>query len=202
MKRMYLVLSIMFLLVFWAGALLGQQGSRPIVDDETETFEKRLKIREEIHRRMMEKLLRGVGPDQDMFSDVEKMMDDMMKDSFSGMQSISGIKSSNYKMEWKESNQGRTLEITPANPSQHLDINVANGLITIKGKEEKGSFVSSFSNAFSVPGDCDPAKVKMDQKDGKILVSFPYIAARPIKKSTPDVPKRVPLPPSQGDVQI
>lgn len=203
---MYVVLGIMFLLVFWAGALLGQQRVRPVDDQETDAFTKRMKMREEIHKRMMDKLLRGIGPDQDMFTDMESMMNDLMSESFSGLQSFSNAGTSNYKMEWKESSSGRALEITPSSPEQQLDINVANGMITIKGKAEQksqnGSYISNFSNSFNVPGDCDEKKVKMDQKDGKIIISFPYYSSKPQEKKPVKAPERIPLPPSQDDVQI
>jgi HSP20 family molecular chaperone IbpA len=205
MKRMYVVLACMFAFILWAGALLGQ-GSRP-VDDASDAFEKRMRMRGEMHRRMIDKLFHGVGPDQDMFSDMEKMMDDAMKDSFSSFEMFDGREStsSHYRSEWKESVSGRTLEITPSKPDQQLDINVANGMITIKGKAEKktghSSFISNFSNAFSVPGDCDPSKVKIDQKDGKILVFFPYAkTSRPVEVRPKE--DRKPLPPSDSDVQI
>lgn len=204
MKRMYVVLTLMFGLVFWAGTILGQQKSRPIDDNPSDLMEKRMKMREEMHRRMMEKLLNGFGPDQDMFSDMEKMMDDMLRDSFTGFSSLSPSTSSNFSMEWSEDTQGRTLSITPKNPKENLDINVSNGLIIIKGKSEtksaNGVAVSNFTNSFNVPEDCDPGKVKIDQKDGKILVQFPYWKAKPVDLKPKE--DRKPIGPSEGDVQI
>lgn len=197
---MYVTLGLMLLCAFWAGTLLGQQGSRPVDDKDSTSMEKRMKMREEMHRRMMEKLLSGIGSDEDLFSDMEKFMDEVMTDSFNGFHSFSRTTSQNYQIEWNESKEGRTLIITPKNPGQQLDINVASGLITIKGKSEQktpqGISTSNFSNSFNVPGDCDPAKVKMNQKDGKILVHFPY---RNVKSVDID---RKPLPPSENDVQI
>ena len=201
---MYVVLLLMFGAVFWAGAILGQQGNSP-VDRETDLIEKRLKMREEMHRRMLDKLLHGIGPDQDMFSDMEKMMEEMMNESFSGFSSSLSISGdSQFKMEWVESKVGRTLKITPKNPEQQLDINVSNGMITIQGKgksEAKGAVsYSNFSNSMSVPLDCDASKVKIDQKDGKIIVQFPYLKARPVNVKPKD--NRVPIGPSEGDVSI
>lgn len=202
---MYVTLSIIFLLIFWAGTLLGQNKGRPVDDTISESMEKRLKMREEMHRRMMEKLLKGVGPDQDMFKDMEQFMDEVMTDSFSGFDSFSRVTAQNYKMEWVETREGRTLNITPKGPEQQLDINVSNGLVIIKGKteqrSEKGVSVSNFSNSFNVPADCDPGKVKIDQKDGKILVHFPFFKG---KTSVTQEPRkeRVPVEPSEGDVQI
>lgn len=197
MKRMYVALFIIAGIIFWAGSILGQQ-------KKSDQMEDRLKLREEIHRRILDKMLRGVGADQDMFSDMEEMMDKMMSESMNGFDSLVTGSLQNFQMEWLESSTGRTLVITPQNPNQQLDINVANGFIVIKGqsenKSQSGSSYSHFSNSFNIPSDCDPGKVKMDQKDGKILVFFPYQNTLPKKAKPQD--KRVPLPPSQGDVQI
>ena len=203
MKRMYVVLFIMFAVIFWAGTLFGQQGARPVDDRPSDLMEKRMKMREEMHRRMMDKLLKGVGPDQDMFSDMEKMMDDMLRDSFTGFSSLSPS-TANFSMEWLESSSGRTLVITPKDPGQVLDINVSNGLVIIKGKSEnktsQGVAVSNFTNSFNVPEDCDPAKVKIDQKDGKILVQFPFRTAKSLQLRPEE--DRKPLKPSEEDIQI
>jgi HSP20 family molecular chaperone IbpA len=186
MKRMYFTLISIFLVIFYAGTLLGQQKSR-----DTEFMEKRMKMREEIHRRMMDKLINGNGPDQDMFKDMEEFMNESMSSSFAG------ATSPNYKTEWSETTAGRTLTITPNTPEQQLDINVNNGMVEIKGKIEQktpnGSSVSNFSNSFNVPGDCDSGKVKMDSKAGKILLQFPY-RVKPKNE-------RKPIPPSKSDVQ-
>lgn len=195
---MYVVL----ILLLMTGTILAQQGTRP-VDDDTARMEKRLKMREEMHRRMMDKLINGVGPDQDMFKDMEQFMNDVMSDSFSGFETLAP-KVENFKMEWSESATGRTLNITPKTPEQQLDINVSNGLIIIKGKVEdkrpNGIAVSNFTNSFNVPGDCDPGKVKMSQDKGKILVSFPWRTAKPAEiKPKQDLK---PLPPSDTDVTI
>lgn len=193
MTRMYVALAI----IFMTGSLFAQQGSRP-VDDQTEQMQKRLKMREEMHRRMMDKLINGVGPDQDMFKDMEQFMNDVMSDSFTGFDSLTEPRVENYKMDWSESAAGRTLNITPKTPEQQLDINVSNGLIIIKGKVEdkrpNGIAVSNFTNSFNVPGDCDPGKVKMSQDKGKILVYFPWRTAKPA-----DIK---PKPPSKSDVTI
>jgi HSP20 family molecular chaperone IbpA len=194
----------MFGLVFWAGAILGQQGSTSR-DREAEQLEKKLKLRQEMHRRMLDKLLHGIGPDQDMFSDMEKMMEEMMNESLSGFSSSMAISGdSQFKMEWSESKTGRTLQITPKTPEQELDINVANGMITIQGKAKSESqgrvSYSNFSNSLSVPADCDASRVKIDQKEGKLLVQFPYLKAKAIEIKPKD--NRTPVGPSEGDVSI
>lgn len=201
---MYAVLLLMFGLVFWAGAILGQQGSSS-QDREADLIEKKLKMRQEMHRRMLDKLLHGIGPDQGMFSDMEKMMEEMMSESFSGFSSSLAISGdSQFKMEWSESKAGRTLQITPNSPEQELDINVANGMITIQGKakaESQGTVsYSNFSNSLSVPPDCDASRVKIDQKDGKLLVQFPYVKAKALEVKPKD--RRTPVGPSESDVPI
>lgn len=201
MKRMYAALGLMFALFFGIGSLFGQ---RSIDNEKMDSLEKRMRMREEMHRRMMEKLLKGNGPDQDLFSDMEKFMDEIMTDSFNGFSSFSRTTSENYKIEWTESKSGRTLIITPDSPDQKLDINVSNGFIEIKGKREhkisNGAFYSNFSNRFNVPGDCDEKKLKMEQKDGKILMHFPYRAVRAVDIKPKE--ERIPVAPSETDVQI
>jgi len=197
MKRMYLTLFIIALIVFWAGSLLGQQ-------KKADQMEDRLKLREEIHRRILDKMLKGIGSDDDMFSDMEDMMNKMMNESMRGFESFGVSPAQHFQIEWSESSSGRMLTITPQSLEQHLDINIANEFIVIKGKSEKksqsGSSFSEFSNSFNIPSDCDPGKVKMDQKDGKILVFFPFLKKLPEVKKPQD--KRTPLPPSEEDVHI
>ncbi len=194
---MYLTLFIVALIIFWAGSLLGQQ-------KKADQLEDRLKLREEIHRRILDKMLKGVGSDDDMFSDMEDMMNKMMNESMSGFESFGVSPTQHFQMDWTENSNGRLLTITPQSPEQQLDINIANEFIVIKGKSEKksqsGSSISEFSNSFNIPSDCDPGKVKMDQKDGKILVFFPYLKKLPEAKKPQD--KRTPLPPSDEDVNI
>ncbi len=203
MKRMYIVLAIMFVIVFWAGALLGQQGTKAVEDQQETHVNQVLKLRLEMHRRMMENLLNGTGPDQDMFSDMEGMMNDLLKDSFGNSGAMGAGPSTHFKMEWVENATGRILAITPNNSKDQLDINVADGLVTIKGKNEQitanGVTQSNFSNSLSVPPDCDASKVKIDQKDGRILVQFPYLGA---KTNLPPKDGRKPLKPSSSDVPI
>jgi HSP20 family molecular chaperone IbpA len=163
---------------------------------------RRLELREEMHRRMRDKLLHGVGPDQDMFKDMEKMMDEAMTEANSGFDVMAPA--DHYATEWVRSNSGQTLVITPKNPKQQLDIDVKANMITIKGNFENKSggstYISNFSNSFGIPEECDGNQVKINQKDGKILVELPY---RVVKKVTvPKKEERKPLPPSSGEVTI
>ncbi len=207
MKRMYVTLAVIFLMIFGAGNLLSQIDARPIDDKDSPSLEQRYKMREEMHRRMMEKLLKGTGSNEDLFKDMEQFLDEVMTDSFSGFDSFTRTTAQNYKMEWSETKEGRTLEITPKSKDQELDINVSNGLVIIKGKTEikgqSGTSISSFSNSFNIPGDCDPSKVKMNQKDGKILVHFPFWNSKEISEKQKKEPSgRKPIAPSKDDIQI
>jgi HSP20 family molecular chaperone IbpA len=134
---------------------------------------------------------------------MEGMMNDLMSESLAGPGALRSLGNANYKIEWLEDAAGRTLAITPDDPREQLDINVADGLITLKGRHEQktpnGVTYSNFTNSFSVPADCDPSKVKIDQKNGRILVLFPYLTARAPK---PRRDERRPLPPSSSDVAI
>jgi HSP20 family molecular chaperone IbpA len=202
MRRMYVTLGVIFL-VFLAGFILvGRMISfaqNPIDDG----LRKRLELREEMHKRIRDKLIYGIGPDQDMFKDIEQMFEESMSESLSGF----SVRSNAFQTEWQENSSGRTLIITPQSPEQKLNIDVNSSMITIKGEsvqKSNGSTVSSsFSNSFSVPDDCDGSRVQMDQKDGKILVHLPY---RSSKTQLPEIklkkPERKPLPPSTDDVQI
>ncbi len=207
MKRMYVVLIVLFLLILGVFSTCLAQFSTPPAqsDQKFDRQKRRMELREEMHRRMRDKLLRGIGPDQDLFKDMEQMFEDSMNDSFSGFDSITSSTSAAFSSEWVESGSGKTLVITPKDPGQQLDIDVKNGMVSIKGKSESkengSSFVSNFSNSFSIPGDCDPDKVKTVQKDGKIMLEFPF---REIKKVvTPKKEEeRKPLPPTEGAVEI
>ncbi len=191
MKRMYVVLTVILLLVF--GATLGlAQKSAP------DMRARRMQLRAEMHRKMLNNLMHGTH-DEDLFRDMDKLMEEAMQES--GFSYSFGAQ--NFETEWSESAQGRTLLITPQSKDQKLDINVASEMVTIKGKSENktpsGTTVSDFQNSFSIPQDCDSAKVKMDQKDGKIVMFFPW---RSVKKISPKKDERIPLPKSDADVAI
>jgi HSP20 family molecular chaperone IbpA len=201
MKRIYVVLIFIFSVVFWAGTLLGQRSSS---NQSADSYEKRLKMREEIHRRILDKFFKGIGSDEDMFSDMESMMQEIMSESFGGFDSFSQLGKQNFKHEWSVTNSGRVLVITPNSPEQQLDIDVSKGTVTIKGKvEEKtalGMSSSNFVNSFNVPGDCDASRVSMDQKDGKIIMNFPFLSHKNIEAPIKD--KRKPVGPSGDEIQI
>lgn len=205
---MYVTLAAILLLFVWAISCLGQKITTEDKTSDFDRMKRRMELREEMHKRMRDKLLHGIGPDQDLFKDLEQMFEDSMSDAFSGFGDLQ-IESDNFKTEWTESKTGRTLEITPKEKDQKLNIDVNETVITIKGeslhKTATSTFSSNFSNSFPVPDDCDGTKVKMDQQDGKILVQFPFKSGKsvtPSQKIAPKEEERKPLPPSAGDVTI
>lgn len=193
------------MLLIWSISVLGQKDIRPLPPEE-DSFKKAMELREELHKRMRDTLFNGFLRDEDLFSDMEKLFEDAMSDSFSSFGPRMGFSSiSNYQTNWHEDKSGRTLVIIPKEKNQNLDITVEKGFVTIKGKIEtksgQSSSISSFSNSFNVPSDVDWGKVKMDQKDGKILVHFPWKDLKTIEKK-PRNDERIPLPPSESDVEI
>lgn len=210
MKRMYVILGLIVLTFVWAITSLAQKFSSSDVQltvQQRQPFDRqkrRMELREEMHRRMRANLLHGQGSSDQLFgSDMEKLLEEAMADSFADMDMLSDTPA-NFQAEWQSSKAGRTLIITPQNKDQQLNIDVNEEAITIKGKSEQkngnSTFLSSFTNSFPVPDDCDGSKVKMDQKDGKILVQLPFKAARAV--TVPPKEERRPLPPSESDVQI
>ncbi len=195
---MYVVLGVFFLALLWAFSGFTQK------DPQIDHIKKQMELREELHRKMIENLFHGTHDDQ-LFKDMEKLMDDAMKDSFgAGTSSFSySFGAQNFETDWQESEAGRTLFITPQSKDQKLDINVQQGMVTIKGKSEtktpNGTKVSDFQNSFSIPQDCDSTKVKMDQKNGKIVMFFPW---KTLKKEVPEKNERIPLPKAESDVTI
>lgn len=202
MKRMYITLAVIFIALVWAVAALTQ--TQAPTRQPFDRIKRRMELREEMHRRIRDTLINGGNADQDMFKDLEQEFEDTMSDSFSGLNQL-GDTGSSFKSEWQESKTGRTLVITPKDPNQKINIDVNATAITIKGETQEktatSSFSSAFTNSFPVPDDCDGTKVKMDSKDGKLLVELPYKSF----KAVPVPPKqqeRKPLPPAEGDVQI
>lgn len=184
MKRMYVTLFIIFSLLLVTLASIGSEADR---------VQKRMEMRAEMHRRMMDKIINGIGSDDDLFKDMEQMFEQSMQESMRDMQSLSldlqGTE--HFKSYWEETPAGKTFVIIPQTPGQKLDINVQNQMITIKGeselKSQMGIRTSQFTTSVSVPPECDDKKVKILQKDGKLMIELPYIQRRPIK-GIPDGP--------------
>jgi HSP20 family molecular chaperone IbpA len=213
MKRLWVILALFLLASIWAVTCVAQKVVGPD-EDTTQPFDRmkrRMELREEMHRRMRDKILFGRGSDTDLFEG----MDQMFEEAFKDLDTIGGAfdqQNANFEAVWSEDSSGRTLTLTPKTKDQQLNIDVNAQMITIKGKVEErtqaGTLMSSFSNSFSIPGDCDGTKVRMSHKDGKILVHLPFHSVKavpglkPTKPQAPAVEERKPLPPSEDDVTI
>lgn len=180
---MYITLGVILLVATWAISALSQLGTSadnvsPVKPAQFDRMKRRMELRQEMHRRILDKLVNGVGPDQDLFKDLEQDFEDSMSDSFSDFDQISGTSASNFTSEWLKTKSGRTLVLTPKDPEQKINIDVNATQITVKGevfhKTANSTYSSTFSNSFPVPDDCDGTKVKMNSKDGKLLVELPY----------------------------
>lgn len=189
-------MKLFLFLILLCSVVIAQTTNHDRASEEQRMLRYR-QLMDEAHKRLRDSLIHGFGDDDDIF----KGMDQLLQDSFTMGPSLMPSLKKNYDMEWTETRTGRVLTIIPKDPKQQLDINVQNNMVTIKGSvEEKtpqGTSSSSFSNSFSVPSDCDASKVKMSQKNGSIVMDFPYGSAAPVKDSRKPLKK-----PLKGEVQI
>lgn len=202
MNAIHLILGTLLLLSFSLSVLAQGPGQ----DSQKEALKRALEMREQIHRRLMEHLFNGTpGKDDEIFKDMEALFEDVMSGMRGNFQDLAGD-SKAYDMAWTESREGRTLLLSPHDKKQRLEINVEKGMVTIKGqKEEKvgnNSSVSSFSHIYSVPNDCDWTRVKMLEKEGKILMTFPYKTSKSAPPQKKEKNERKPVGPSEDDVTI
>ncbi len=207
MKRMYVTLAVMFILCVGILSALAQKLSGTTVvrvDSVTpsDDIQKRMQMHEQFHQRLRQKLMYGDVSDEDLFQGMDDLFERAFTDAH-GRPKESG----SFQMEWSENSAGRVLVITPQSPQQKLDLSVNKEVLTIKGQNEtktpNGMSMSNFTNSFPVPGDCDGSKVKINQKEGKLIVEFPF-RSQMKKEVTPKSDKevRMPLPPSEEDVTI
>jgi HSP20 family molecular chaperone IbpA len=161
-----------------------------------DSFERRRQMHQQLHERIRDRVLQGFGglAADDLFKDFEEFFNDDLLKSSPWDQGL-GAGASKLQTEWKEDKSERVLVITPQDEGQELDISVQGSSITITGKTKKqnefGTSVSSFTNSFPVPADCDTEKVKIEQQHKKILVRFPRRAEG-----------RTPVAPSKQDIAI
>lgn len=204
MKRMYVILVIILLGLIGMVCAIGQTHSQNKPQSSTrqpfDRIKRRAELREEMHRRIREMLINGKGDQQNLFKDLEQEFEDTMTDSFSGFDPA--VIESNFKSEWMQNKLGRTLAITPKDPNQKINIDVNATVITIKGESQQqtgtSTISSAFINSFPVPDDCDGTKVKMNSKDGKILVELPFKSVPALTNPSKKVEK-IPLTPTTPD---
>lgn len=158
----------------------------------------RLKRYEEFHQKLRERIFKGFDDSslEEMNRLVDEMMDEGLRDFPStGLARFSGGPS----MSWSEVKAGRELLIIPKSKSDKLDVQVQDGMITIKSVRSEGQVQGQSTFAQTVPGDCDPDLVKMESKNGGLLLFFPWK-----KGKTPAVPEPTlkPLKPKKDDIDV
>lgn len=208
MKRMYVVLIIFLLGLIGIAFAFGQIQNQPQTQSKNrqpfDRQKRRAELREEMHRRIRDMLINGRGDQNDLFKDLEQQFEDTMADSFSGLDQSSLV--SNFKSEWTETKEGRTLIITPKDQNQKINIDVNATVITIKGETQQQSATttssSTFINSFPVPDDCDGTRVKMDSKDGNILVILPFKSIPQVKIEPKKIEKKPLTPTTPEDIDI
>jgi hypothetical protein len=159
-------------------------------DDPRQRHFERLRQREELHQKMFQ-ALRGHDLESSML-EMEKMMNEMMSDLHSDMQGFSAFSAPSFqapfRYDWRMNDVGRSLVITPSSKETKLDVKVENQLLTIQSIMKNGEA----KKIMSVPPDCDADKVKMEEKDGNLVLFFPF------KSKDSDLK---PLPGAKDDVQ-
>lgn len=158
----------------------------------------RLKRYEDFHQKLRERILKGFDDSslEEMNRLVDEMMDEGLRDfPATGLSRFSGGPS----MSWSEGKAGRELLIIPKSKNDKLDVQVEEGMITIKISRSEGQMQSHSTHAQNVPGDCDADLVKMDSKNGGLLLFFPWKKTAPSR--TPD-PGLKPLKPKKDDIEV
>lgn len=122
-----------------------------------------------------------------------------------------GLSLVQFKTQWDQDKEGRTLYIQTQSKEQKLDIKIENQMLEIKTAEEKKTenmqSISQSSQLISIPYDCDGNKAKITQTDDGIKVFFPFtesVQQRQLKKSQKKgtAPERIPLKPKNGEVDV
>lgn len=155
--------------------------------------------RAEFDRRLRERIFNQANADSDRWvQEMESAMEELMRDSMSEMDALRRESEAlglgargGVQLAWSESKDGRTLTVTPASTEAQLDVNVQNGLITIKSELVKENSRSQSSSTQMVPGDCDGDRVKTEGKEGKLVLFFPWKSAGSDRKPLKSGPKKV-----------
>jgi hypothetical protein len=155
--------------------------------------------RAEFDRRLRERIFNNANADSDRWvQEMESAMEELMQDSLRDIDSLRRESDSfgfgargGTQLAWSESKDGRTLTVIPANPEVQMDVQVLNGIITIKTEMTKGNSRSQSSSTQMVPGDCDGDLVKTEGKDGKLVLFFPWRKSeterKPLKAGQPKI---------------
>lgn len=166
-----------------------------------EMFEMRQKLFDDIHKSFF-------NDDFNMGMEFDSFFEDH-ENYFKG---LTGEQNSLFKSSWEETQEGRILKIVPTNKQSQLDIDIKDGMISIKGKnessKEKNQVISKISSSFSIPVDVDAKKADIQDKNGEIWIKFPWGVGKIENKSKINHEKKDegederPLKPSPGDITI
>ena len=173
------------------------------------TPEERAIRRAELRQQMRERMLNGFGDDPERtMREMERMMDDLVRDSMREIQNLQmqGFSSGDplsmgvrggVMTEWTEDKDGRILTVSPDKPETKMDVQVLNGIVTIKSEVTTPNSKNQFTRTQLVPGDCNGDRVRMDTKDGKLILHFPWKSS--VKPTEKD---RKPLKPGDAKIDI
>ncbi len=147
--------------------------------------------RADFDRKLRERIFSQANADSDRWvQEMESAMEELMSDSIRDIDALRRESDSlglgargGVQLSWQETKDGRTLLVTPASAEDKLDVEVLNGLITIKSERVKANMRSQSSSTQTVPGDCDGDRVKIEGKEGKLVLMFPWKA--PVTGSKP-----------------
>lgn len=121
----------------------------------------------------------------DDFDDAFKMMGKLLNQSQSMGStytfSESDGASNGVDLAWSEDDKGKILTIKLKDKNNPIDVDVKDGMISIKGKvmtkTESGSSMRTFSQSQSVPAGVDGSKVQISASDNNIVMKFPWGAS-------------------------
>lgn len=154
-----------------------------------------LQLEQEI-RQMLQEQLRGSMSDeeiQELLNPSGGFGNAFENDSFGTRSRNSG------SLEWSETDAARILKVKIKMPKdQALDIKIEKNQIKVSGKIKNANQMSQFSQAVSVPSDCDATQAKIEvDKEGYAQVILPKRMATKTKA----LPKTEPTPGSSEEKQ-
>lgn len=164
------------------------------------TLEERMLRYNQFHQKLREQMLKGF--DDKSLEDMNRMVDEMMDQSMRDFPSMGFSRfSSGLNLSWNERKDGRELIIIPKSKEDKLDVQVQNQLITIKMTKTEGNSHSASSHAQNVPTDCDPDRVKMEAREGGLVMFFPWTQGQAPRNINP-VRERKPLKVQKKNIDV
>jgi len=157
--------------LFLTSMMSWAQGPHPT--DRTD----RAKAHDQMHQRLRESLIRGDDIMQTMRA-IEESMDQLMREAGEDMHALTQLTPRSARtvggtQEWAVVHGGRQLVLTPSHPDARLEVDVQGPRISIKESLSTGALQAMGETQIPVPAGCDPNKVKMEGKDGKLVLFFP-----------------------------